>query len=85
VKLVAIGDAHEVVVPRGLKVQAPEPNFEPDWEGFRAAHGVSLAPVLGAEHHRDGWWELIFSARTPYLARQLFVQKVVPTLTSKKS
>jgi hypothetical protein len=84
VKLVAVGDAHEVAVPRALKVQAPEPNFESGWEGVRAAHGVPLAPVLGANHHRDGWWELIFSARVPYLARQLSVQNVVPTLTSKK-
>jgi hypothetical protein len=29
VKLVAVGDAHEVAIPRGLKVQAPEPHFEP--------------------------------------------------------
>jgi hypothetical protein len=26
VELGAVGDAHEVVVPRGLEVQAPEPN-----------------------------------------------------------
>jgi hypothetical protein len=31
--LAAVGDAHEVAVPRGLKVQAPELNFEPGWEG----------------------------------------------------
>jgi hypothetical protein len=54
VKLVAVGDAHEVAVPRGLKVQAPELNFESGWEGVRAAHGVSLAPILGADHRRDG-------------------------------
>jgi hypothetical protein len=66
VKLVAVGDAHEVVVRRGLKVQAPEPDFEPGWEGVRTAHGVPLAPVLGANHHRDGWWKLIFGARSPY-------------------
>jgi hypothetical protein len=64
-KLVAVGDAHEVAVPRGLKVQAPESDFEPGWEGVRAAHGIPLAPVLGANHHRDGWWELIFSADPP--------------------
>jgi hypothetical protein len=28
----AVGDAHVVVVPYGLKVQAPEPDFEPGWE-----------------------------------------------------
>jgi hypothetical protein len=33
VKLVAVGDAHEVAVPRGLKVQAPELDFESGWEG----------------------------------------------------
>jgi hypothetical protein len=61
-EFVAVGDAHEVVVPRGLKVQAPEPDFEPGWEGVRAAHGTPMAAVLGANHHREGWWELIFSA-----------------------
>jgi hypothetical protein len=39
------------------KIQAPEPDFESDWDGVRAAHGVPLAPVLGADHHRDGWWK----------------------------
>jgi hypothetical protein len=33
VELVEVGDVHEVVVPRGLKVQAPEPDFESNWEG----------------------------------------------------
>jgi hypothetical protein len=37
VKLVAVGDAHEVAVPRGMKVQTPEPDFESGWEGVRAA------------------------------------------------
>jgi hypothetical protein len=63
VKHVAVGDAHEVAVPRGLKVQAPELYFEPGWEGVRAAHGIPLAPVLGANHHRDGWRGMIFSTR----------------------
>jgi hypothetical protein len=62
VKLVAVDDAHEVVISHGLKVQASEPDFESGWEGVRAAHGVPLAAVLGANHHRDGWWKLIFSA-----------------------
>jgi hypothetical protein len=48
VDLVAVGDTHEVAAPRGLKVQVG---------GVRAAHGVPLGPVLGADHHRDGWWE----------------------------
>jgi hypothetical protein len=65
VKFVTVGDAHEVAVPRDLEVQAPEPDFEPGREGVRAAHGIPLALVLGANHHREGWWELIFSARTP--------------------
>jgi hypothetical protein len=33
VKLAAVGDAHEVVIPRDLKVQAPELDFESSWEG----------------------------------------------------
>jgi hypothetical protein len=54
VELVEVGDAHEVAVPRGLKVQAPKPDFESGWEGVRVAYGVPLALVLGADHHRDG-------------------------------
>jgi hypothetical protein len=54
-KFVAVGDAHEVAVPRGLKVQAPEPDFEPGWEGVRAEHGIPLVAVLGANHHREDW------------------------------
>jgi hypothetical protein len=54
VDLVTVGDAHEVAVPRGLKFQAPEPDFESDLEGVRAAQGVPLGPVLSADHHRDG-------------------------------
>jgi hypothetical protein len=62
VEFVTVGDAHEVAVPRGLKVQAPEPDFEPSWERVRAAHGVPLGPVLSADHHRDCWWEADLSA-----------------------
>jgi hypothetical protein len=51
VKLGAVGDAHEVAVPRGLEVQAPEPDFESSWEGVRLARGVPLGPVLCADHH----------------------------------
>jgi hypothetical protein len=54
-KFVAVGDAHEVAVPCGLKIQAPKPDFEPGWEGVRATHGIPLAAVLGANHHREGW------------------------------
>jgi hypothetical protein len=42
-----------------------------------------LGLVLGADHHRDGWWKADLQRAIPYLARQLLVQKVVPTLTSK--
>jgi hypothetical protein len=54
-EFVVVGDAHEVAVPRGLKVQAPEPDFKPGWKGVRAAHGIPPAAVLGANHHREGW------------------------------
>jgi hypothetical protein len=74
--------AHEVVVPRALEVQALEPDFESSWEGVRAAHGGPLGPVLGADHHRDGWWKADLQCLPPYLARQLSVWKVVPTVTS---
>jgi hypothetical protein len=57
VKLVTVGDKHEVAVPCGLKVQAPGPDFESGWEGVRASHGVPLGHVLGADHHQDGWWK----------------------------
>jgi hypothetical protein len=33
VELDAVGNAHEVSVPRSLKVQAPELDFESGWEG----------------------------------------------------
>jgi hypothetical protein len=56
-ELGAVGDAHEVAVPCGLEVQAPEQNFESGREGVRAAHGVPLGPILGADHHREGWWK----------------------------
>jgi hypothetical protein len=54
-EFIVVGDAHEVVVPRSLEVQAPEPDFESGWEGVQAAHGIPLAAVLGANHHREGW------------------------------
>jgi hypothetical protein len=82
VELVAVGDAHEVAVPRGLEIQAPEPDFESGWEGVRAAHGVPLGPVLSADYHLDGWWKADLQREVPYLARQLSVRKVVSTLTS---
>jgi hypothetical protein len=52
-ELLTVSEAHQVVVPRGLKVQSPEPDFEPSGEGVRAAHGVTLTAVLGAKHHRE--------------------------------
>jgi hypothetical protein len=62
VELNAVGEAHEVVIPRGLKVQAPEPDFESGRERVRAAHGILLGPDLGVNHHRDCWWGADLSA-----------------------
>jgi hypothetical protein len=83
-EFIVVGDAHEVAVPRGLKVQAPEPDFKPGWEGVRGAHGIPLAAVLGAitiERAGDG---PIFSAKFPYLVCQLSARNVDPTLTSNE-
>jgi hypothetical protein len=33
-EFLTVCEAHQVVVPRGLKVQAPEPDFESGQEGF---------------------------------------------------
>jgi hypothetical protein len=70
-ELGAVGDAHQVAVPRGLKVQTPKPDLESGREGVRAAYGVSLSPVLGAGHHRGGYWESDLEREAPYLVRQL--------------
>jgi hypothetical protein len=71
VELGAVGDAHQVAVPRGLEVQTPKPDLESGREGVRAAHGVSLHKVLGADHHRGGCWETDLEREAPYLACQL--------------
>jgi hypothetical protein len=54
-EFLTVAEAHEVVVPRSLEVQAPEPDFESGREGVRATNGVPLAAVLGANHHRESW------------------------------
>jgi hypothetical protein len=56
VELIAVSEAHEVVVPCGLKVQAPEPDFESGRERVRTTHGLPLGRQLGANYHRDCWW-----------------------------
>jgi hypothetical protein len=50
-EFLTVGEAHQVAIPRGLKVQAPEPDFESGGDGVRAAHGVTLTAVLGANRH----------------------------------
>jgi hypothetical protein len=40
-------------VPRGLKLQAPEPDFKSSWEGVRVAHGIPLGRHLSENHHQD--------------------------------
>jgi hypothetical protein len=52
-EFLTVSEAHQVAVPRGLKVQAPEPDFESGGEGVRAAHGVTLTAVLGVNHHQE--------------------------------
>jgi hypothetical protein len=81
-KLVTVGEAHEIAVSRGLEVQAPKPDFESSWEGIRATQGVSL-DVISMRIIIDTVGGELISARLPYLARQLSVRKVVVTLTSR--
>jgi hypothetical protein len=54
-EFLTVGEAHQVAVPRSLKVQTPEPDFESGREGVRAAHGVALTAVLSANHYRESW------------------------------
>jgi hypothetical protein len=54
-KLLTVGEAHKITVPRGLKVQVPEADFEPGWEGVRATHAVASTTVLSADHHGGSW------------------------------
>jgi hypothetical protein len=54
-EFLTVSEAHQVVVPCSLKVQAPEPDFESGREGVRAAHGIALTVVLDANHHRESW------------------------------
>jgi hypothetical protein len=77
-ELLTVSEAHQVVVPHGLKVPAPEPDFEPGGEGVRAAHGVTLTAVLGANHHRERVDDGRSSAREPYGGRQLSVAECSP-------
>jgi hypothetical protein len=50
-EFLTVGEAHQVAVPRSLKVQAPEPDFKSGREGVRAAYGVTLTAILGANQH----------------------------------
>jgi hypothetical protein len=83
-KFLTVGEAHQVAVPRGLEVQVPEPDFEPSGEGFRAAHGVARAAVLGANHHRGSQCQVDLRRSMPHGGRQLSVRNVILTLTSSK-
>jgi hypothetical protein len=57
-EFLTVSEAHQVAVPRSLKVQTPEPDFESCREGIRATHGVALTAVLGANHHRESRWRV---------------------------
>jgi hypothetical protein len=81
-EFVAVGEAHEIVVPRGLKVQAPGLNFEYGWKGSELPMAYLWDMISVRITIETAGGELI-SARAPYLARQLSVWKVVPTLNSR--
>jgi hypothetical protein len=61
VELVVVGDAHEVAVPRGLKVQAPELDFESGWEGSELPMEYLLDPYSMRITIEMAGEELIFS------------------------
>jgi hypothetical protein len=84
VELVAVGDAHEVAVPHGLKVQALEPDFESGWEGSELPMEY-LWDLYSVRITIEKAGGKLISAQSPYLVRQLSVRKVVPTLTSKST
>jgi hypothetical protein len=50
-ELLTVGEAHQVAVPRGLKVQAPEPDFKPGGEGVRISNRGTRC--------ESPWWELM--------------------------
>jgi hypothetical protein len=67
VELVTVDDAHKVVVPRGLKVQAPEPDFESGWEGVGSELPMEyLCPLYSVRITIEmAAGKLIFSAQSP--------------------
>jgi hypothetical protein len=83
-EFLTVSEAHQVAVPRSMNVQAPEPDFE-----SRSGGGPSC-PWSSADRGtrcKSPSRELVTSrstVRAPYLARQLSVRKVVPTLTSNE-
>jgi hypothetical protein len=82
-ELLTVGEAHDVAVPRSLEVQAPKPDFESSGKGSKLLMEYlwpRYSVRITIERAGD---EPIFSA-SPYLARQLSVRKVVPTLTSNE-
>jgi hypothetical protein len=83
-EFLTVSEAHQVAIPRNLKVQAPEPDFESGREGVRAVHRVALTAVLGANHRRESWGRVDLQRAVPHGGRQLSVRNVVPTLTSSK-
>jgi hypothetical protein len=85
VKLVMVGDAHEVAIPRGLKVQTSEPDFEFGWKGGPICPWSTSGPCTRCRSPSRWLVEADLQRTPPYLARQLSVRKVVPTLTSKSA
>jgi hypothetical protein len=82
-EFIAVGDAHEVAIPRGLKFRLPNRISNPVGRGpscpwNTSGHGTRCeSPSRGLVTSRS-------SARIPYMERQLSVQNVVPTLTSNE-
>jgi hypothetical protein len=83
-EFLTVGEAHQVAVPRGLEVQAPNRISNP--AGRRSELPMeSRIPRYSVQITKEGVDDgLTFSARLPHGGRQLSVRNVVPTLTSDK-
>ncbi len=83
-EFLTVSEAHQVAVPRSLKVHAPEPDFESGQGGGPSCPWSSAEPRYSVRITIERAGDESICSASPYLARQLSVRKVVPTLTSNE-